>query len=155
MRHLPVAVMWVDPGQMTGVAVLLHGNYFWASEAGFMEAGSHIESWCNNYGPQLAVGWERFTIQPRTPPQNAADAIEMIGVTRRIATRACCQILPPAQQHTPKPAERRILQALGWWVPGKNDAQSAAWHLVAWMLREKIAPPHVMAAVLAEREEQG
>jgi hypothetical protein len=155
MRHLPVAVMWVDPGLMTGIALLEDGWKFWPYEYGFMEAGTIIESAAAAYGPTLAVGWEAFSIRPKTPAADAHHAIEMIGVTRRIATRACCQILPPAQPHTPKTAERRILQALGWWTAGKNDAQSAAWHMVAWLLREGIAPPHVMAAVLGEREEQG
>lgn len=150
--RLPPAVLWADPGMMTGVALLNRDRMFWADEFGFMEAGTRIEQLCNYYGPVLAVGWERYDIRPKTPAADAHHAIEMIGVIRRIATRACCQLLPPAQQHTPKGAERRILQALGWWVPAKNDAQSAAWHMVAWLLREGIAPPHVMAAVHAERE---
>lgn len=153
MSHLPVAVMWVDPGLDTGVAVLQGTHNFWADEFRFMEAGTQIETWCNYYGAHLAVGWERFDIRPRTPPQNAADAIEMIGVTRRAATRALCRVLTPAGQHTPKPHERRILQALGWWVPAKNDAQSAACHLLNWLLREQIAPPHIMAAVHNETGE--
>jgi hypothetical protein len=136
---------------MTGLAVLINGDHaehsFWADEFRFMKAGTVIESLADTYTNQLAVGWERYDIRPGSPTKDAANAIEMIGVTRWIATRECCQILPPAPQHTPKPAEREVLQALGWWVPAKNDAQSAAWHLVAWMLREKIAPPYVMAAI--------
>lgn len=147
MRHLPVSALWVDPGLDTGLAWLQGERMFWAGEFRFMQAGTEIERICNHYGPHLAVGWERFDIRPKTPPQNAADAIEMIGVTRRIATRALCQILTPASQHTPGPQERKILAALGWWVAGKNDAQSAACHMLRWMLREHIAPPYVMAAV--------
>jgi hypothetical protein len=147
MNHLPVAVLWVDPGLDTGLALLQGEREFWAAEFRFMEAGSMIESVCQHYGQHLAIGWERYDVNVRMPQTNAADALEMIGVTRRIATRACCQILPPAQQHTPKPPERKALQALGWWVPAKNDAQSAACHMLRWLLREGIAPPYVVEAV--------
>lgn len=153
MRHLPVAVMWVDPGLDTGLAVLQGDVNFWADEFRFMQAGTQIETWCSYYGAHLYVGWERFRIHPRTPPQDAADAIEMIGVTRRVATRALCKILTPAEQHTPKPAERRALQQLGWWVTGKNDAQSAACHMLRWILRDvSNPPPHIIAAVQSTGE---
>lgn len=153
VRKLPEYILVIDPGLITGLAWLAHGLEFWADEFAFMEAGTNIEQVCQTYGSQLVVLWERFDIRPRTPPQNAADAIEMIGVTRRAATRALCRVLTPAGQHTPKPHERRILQALGWWVPAKNDAQSAACHLLNWLLREQIAPPHIMAAVHNETGE--
>lgn len=149
---LPPAVAWVDPGLDTGIAVLMNGDQWWCDEFRFMEAGTVIESLCSFYGAQLAIGWERFDIRPKTPAIDAHHAIEMIGVTRRIATRQLCQILTPANQHTPKGAERKILQQLGWWLPNKNDAQSAAWHLVSWMLREHSAPPFVMEAVHANQK---
>lgn len=127
---------------MTGLAALVNtGTLFYADEYGFMEAGSSIERMARYYGPNLWVGWERYTIDVRRPQTSAASAIEMIGVARRIATLNLCRILPAAQQHTPKPVDRERLRAIGWWLPGKKDAQSAACHLLSWLQREGEVPP--------------
>jgi hypothetical protein len=157
-KCLPPAVLWVDPGLDTGLALLQNGsqpppgNSWWCDEFRFMEAGTYVESICQHYRGELAVGWESFDIRPRTPPVDAHHAIEMIGVIRRISTRSCCQLLTPAKQEQRKTATRGMLTQLGWWVKGKDDAQSAAQHLLAWMLRENIAPPYVMAAVQEARK---
>ena len=147
---LPPVVLWIDPGLMTGLAWLwaAPGGYeFHADEFGFMEAGTSIESTCMTYGQNLWVGWERYTIDQRRPQTNAADAIEMIGVARRLATTHLCRILTPGQQHTPKPFDRERLQALGWWVPAKKDAQSAACHMMLWLLRTGQMPPRQRAVL--------
>jgi hypothetical protein len=138
---LPPIVLWVDPGLVTGLAWLLHGWDFHADEFGFMEAGTSIERTCATYQGMAWIGWERFTIHPHTPPIDAHHAIEMIGVTRRYATHYLCKILTEAQQHTPKPLDQQRLKAIGWWVPGKKDAQSAACHMLNYLLKTGQVPP--------------
>jgi hypothetical protein len=140
-------VLWVDPGKDTGLALFQPQNLPEAStvvlEEQFMQAGDRVESICGYYGRTLLVGWERFTIFPSTPPADAHHAIEMIGVVRRSAMEWGCQILTPAAPGDRNVATPAMLKELGWWIPGHDDAQSAAQHLLAWMLRERCAPAWV------------
>jgi hypothetical protein len=121
---------------------------FWVTEAPFIWAGNHIESACQAWGRGLSVGWEKFTIHAKTPAADAHHAIEMIGVARRAALIHGCPILSPAAPGDRNVATMAKLKALGWWVPGKDDAQSAAQHALAWMLRTNNLPPRE-AGVLA------
>lgn len=137
---LPPAVLWADPGMMSGLACLLRGR-FYADEFRFIEAGDMVSAFCQNWGSQGWVGWETYNISARLPQQDAHYAIEMIGVIRREATLAGCRILTPAAPADRKLATTAMLQAIGWWVPAKDDAQSAAQHLLSWLHREHEVPP--------------
>jgi hypothetical protein len=150
---LPPCVLWIDPGKMTGLAWLWQvnaGTSFWADEFAFQEAGQHIADTCARFGPTLAVGWETYRVDRSLPQTNARDAIEPIGVARWHAQKYGCRILPEGQRHTPTPADRQLLTRIGWWVPGKNDAQSAAWHMHNWCVRTGNLPPPVAAAALSD-----
>lgn len=149
---LPPAVMWIDPGMDTGLAVLLKGRDFYADEFRFMEAAGAISYTCQVYREQLWIGWERYDIDRRLPQQDAHHATEMIGVARREAMENGCRILAPSQQHTPTALDRQRLQAIGWWRPGKDDAQSAACHLLAYLLRTNEVPPRERAILDQLRE---
>jgi hypothetical protein len=146
---LPPAVLWADPGKMTGIARLSiaghqPGYKFSAEELPFQDACQVIDLWCQGWGPSLAIGYERFDINSETHKKSRAgihDAIHVIGVIRYLAAKYGCRLLEPAQQHTPDAADRGRLQALGWWVPGKDDAQSAACHLLRWLVRENELSP--------------
>lgn len=142
-------VVWVDPGKDTGIAAW-HPRWHKATcwEAGFEMAGDIIEYVCGAYGQPL-VGWETFHVNPKTPPADAHHAIEMIGVTRRAAIKNGCTILTAASPDQRKVATPAMLKALGWWVAGKDDAQSALQHLLAWLLRENHLPDRE-AGILAE-----
>lgn len=133
---LPPAVLWVDPGEMTGLAKYETYNAgFSADELPEEEAWQRIEAMARYYGRRLAIGWERFTITARTHKLTSQPAaLETIGVCRYLALAWGCHVLEPAQQHTPDAADRKRLQALGWWVPGKDDAQSAACHMLRWLM---------------------
>lgn len=151
---LPLAVLWIDPGMMTGLAALFdRGTHFYADEYGFMEAGTNIEQFCQLYGPRAAVGWETYTVDPSRPQKDAHHALEMIGVARRYATMYCCQQIQPAAPGKRKAATTKMLQAVGWWVPAKDDAQAAARHMLAWLMRTNQVPPRERELLdqLAER----
>lgn len=142
---LPPAVMWVDPGGMTGIALYYRasGN-FEVDEYPFQRAGEVLYHRLQMFsGGRIAIGWERFTILPDThklTPQ--PEAIEVIGVARFLAGVFGARLLTPANQHTPDKMDQARLKSLGWWLPGKNDAQSAAGHMLNWMLRTGELPPH-------------
>lgn len=147
---LPPMVLWIDPGLMTGLAWLWgdpgQGWQFEAGEYEFEQAGHLIHSTAA-HGDLCWIGWERYDINTRLPQTDAHHAIEMIGVARYAARSRRCRVLTAAQQHTPKPLDRQRLQALGWWRPGKDDAQSAACHMLNWLLRANEVPPNVQAVL--------
>jgi len=137
-------VLWIDPGGMTGLAVYeaVSGG-FEADEFEFHEACSRIEWYCQTFRGTLAIGWERYTPRPDKPQTNAADALCPIGVARYVSRKYRCLVLPEGPQMTPKTADRKLLADIGWWVPGKNDAQSAAHHMLKWMMRSGNVPPAI------------
>jgi hypothetical protein len=126
---------------MTGLATLVRGR-FQADELAFQEAGTRIWGICAEYRAALWIGWERFTVNASTHKKTSQpDALKMIGVADWIATTWGCHILQPAGQHTPDTADQQRLKALGWWVPGKDDAQSAAAHMLRWLMQTGSLPP--------------
>lgn len=141
-------VLWCDPGKSTGLA-LWNGQREQIGEYGFRQAAFNIAWACEHFGPRLRVGWERFTIKPDTHKKSADahHAIEMIGVCRYLAGLHGAQVLTAAAPGDRNVATPAKLRKLGWWVPGKDDAQSAAQHLAAWMLRSGEIPPELREVV--------
>ncbi len=140
---LPPAVMWIDPGGMTGLATLMDGRFFWANEFPPQQAGDLIASFCEHSNHGGMIGWERFHIGPQThklTQEPVHQTIEMIGVARYLAIASHVRILTPAAPDDRKPASPAMLRSLGLWPSGKDDAQSAAQHLVAWCLRSGNLP---------------
>jgi hypothetical protein len=144
------STVWLDGGGMTGIAWLLNGGHvFQADEYPFDEACFQIEQWCAYGQGTVAIGWERYTIRPGVPQTHAYDAIGINMIAGYLARKHGCAILPVAAQHTPNAADRRELEAIGWWVPGKNDAQSAACHALRYCRRSGNLPPRE-AAILSD-----
>jgi hypothetical protein len=140
------AVCWTDPGDMTGIALLHdHGRQFWCDELPFFEACETIEQLARTWGRAIAIGWERYTPRPDKPQTNAHDAMGFIGVARWQARKHRCVMLDPGQARSPSKAERLDLQAIGWWRPGKNDAQSAAAHMLRYLRGSRQLPPRERA----------
>ena len=161
---LPPAILWIDPGGQTGLAYLTiagqqEGYKFGAEEKPFQDACRFIDMWCQGWGPSLAIGWERFTVTRNThklTPQ--PEAMHVIGVCRYLAARYGCRVLPEAQQASPGQLEQKELKALGWWVPSKNDAQSAASHLLRWLRQSGELPPRereILDALGRQEKEDG
>lgn len=136
-------VAWVDPGGMTGLAVWHPAtDQPFIDEGNFATAAELAERICISY-TKVHVGWEAFTINAQTHKKtaDAQDAIMMIGAVKSAAVRYKRTILTPAQPGERLVATQAMLRAIGWWVPAKNDAQSAAQHLLAWMMRTNQVPP--------------
>lgn len=154
MSRLSQPVLWVDPGGMTGLATYHPQGGFWCDELDFTTTGRVVNEITHNFAGRLLVGWERFTIGPGTHKNRAGDAhsaIEAIGVVRFMATIHECPLLTPAAPGDRDKATMAMLKALGWWKPGKDDAQSAAQHLLAWMLRSGCVPDREASLLAALR----
>lgn len=150
---LAPATLWVDPGKMTGIALLTGGGNLSAVEWPFWPACREIESVCQDYGRRLAIGWERFDINDSTHKktrEGTMDALHMIGVLRFLTARHECRFLGEAAQHTPTQDEARYLARLGWWRPGKDDAQSAACHALRWLIRANELTPAMREVLYGE-----
>ena len=140
----------IEGGGQTGPGGLGDGGpSFLADESPPLEAAGRIEDTCRTWGQSLAILWERYDIRTKLPQTHAYDAIGINFTARWMAARYHCQILTPAQQHTPSTAERHELEAIGYWVKGKNDAQSAAWHLLHYLRQSGNLPPRERA-ILSE-----
>jgi hypothetical protein len=136
----PPVVLWVDPGGYTGFASMQYGQ-FAGREYAWGEACDYLTGFCHTYRMAAHIGYEVFTILPGThklSPQ--PEAYELPGVIKYLCRTYGCTLLRPAkpdERKTTKPAE---LRALGWWLPGQDDEQSAAMHLLAWYRRENCVP---------------
>jgi hypothetical protein len=111
---------------------------FEAKELPFGLACSEVDQVCAAWTNRLAIGWEAFTINSETHKKTREginDAMHVIGVCRYLTDKHGCRFLGEAHQHTPGPDDRDRLRRLGWWVPGKDDAQSAACHMLRWLKR--------------------
>lgn len=156
MTPAHTAELWLDPGDMTGFALLTSHGDFWADEFPFYVACDWVAWFCRTYGPGLKIGWERFTITAETHKlTRQPDAIHIIGVCRWQARLWHCQVLAEAQRHTPNAAEQAELRELNWWVPGKNDAQSAACHLLKHLQRSNTIPSVAAGKLAALRSRSG
>lgn len=143
---LPPCVLWMDPSRLTGLGWLWQedgGSRFWTGEWAFQEAGEHIERTCQRYGPLLWIGWETYKPDPRLPQTNARDAIEPIGMARYLAGKHGCRVLQEAERHTPDADDQAMLKAVGWWVPGAKDSQSAACQMMRWLRKSGQLPPEL------------
>lgn len=137
----PSVVLWIDPGGMTGFAALEFGR-FWCDEFEWGKACDRLTSIASHYRAALYLGWEKFTILPSThklTPQ--PEAYEFPGVIKYVARAYGCALLPPAAPSERLVVKPDMLRRIGWWLPGKNDAQSASQHLYAWLLRANCVPP--------------
>lgn len=119
------------------MATLIDGK-FWADEYPPQQAGEIVQTFCEHWPYSGVIGYERFHIGPGThklTQEPVHETIETIGVVRYLATMHHVRILTPAAPDDRKVASPDKLRALGIWPAGKDDAQSAAQHLVAWCLR--------------------
>jgi hypothetical protein len=148
---LPPAVLWIDPGNQTGFALLERGR-FTTYELPFQETGDRIYALCSIWKTALAVGWERFTIHPdthKTSPE--PDAMHVIGIARWMSATWHCRVLTPAAPGDRDVATPAKLHAIGWWRPGLDDSQSASQHMLAWLMRTGQVPPDLARKLAAAR----
>jgi hypothetical protein len=149
MAAPPQHVMWIDPGGMTGIA-LWDRNSFRADEHLPFPACQLIETYCQRLGSALYVGWEKFTIGPNTHKlTRQPEAYEIPGLVKYLAQKHNCKMLKPAMPDARLTATPKMLQSIGWWPYGKDDAQSAAQHMLSWMKRENCVPGQLLT-LLAE-----
>jgi hypothetical protein len=147
---LPYAVIWVDPGLWTGLASWYPAHRWYAStELQFDGVGSALMLMPD--GPQVWIGWERFTVTLSTIKltQYEPNAFEVIGMCRWIARMKGWRILPSQAPSERKMATRDMLRKTGM-DPGPqrdDDALSASKHLLVFLLNSRLLPPDLCARI--------
>jgi hypothetical protein len=141
---LPRLVVWFDPGQTTGCAVLATGHGFntfrsaqWRTEEIVDEFQDLLDMYEIPAGHRAWVGWENYIVtagggMSGTPRH----ALEAIGVIRGVCDRYKVRHLASVPSSARKVVSAAVLREIGWYQPGQVHANDAAQHLAAWCLRE-------------------
>src|SRR6266702_7491411 len=147
---LPSMTIWLDPGKTTGYAYLTENYSFHSGESDFMALGTQLELTFSIHGSAAWVGWEDFLITPRTASMHGSEfALEAIGMTRYLAQKYECTILPAAPPSSRELGSLIKLKRLGWYTPGRGHANDASSHLLSYCLREHILPDDLLHKALS------
>lgn len=149
----PLLVMWFDPGLTTGWASLHHDGFFTSGQGTFEEVGDQLTASADVYGPSLWVGWELYNVtQGGGSAGTPKYSLETIGMLKWICREHGVTVLKAVPSSNRKLGDELKLKRLGWREPGMRHANDAASHLLAFMLREKRLPPHLLGKVLGSGE---
>lgn len=130
-------ILAIDPGKLTGIAVFQDRGPQ-AFQLGFQEA-------CDFLGENIAPGGgielvivERFIIGPSTGKLGDVNwSLEVIGVTRWLATKAGVPLRFQAPADAKRFATDARLKALGWYTPTPGGhANDALRHLVVGLVAD-------------------
>lgn len=141
--------MWFDPGLTTGWAAFGSDHVFDSGQDSFENVGDSLTTLAQLLGPCLWVGWELYNVtqgggQAGTPKYS----LEVIGMLRWICHANDVTVLKAVPSASRKLGDEIKLKRIAWRTPGKVHANDAASHLLAWHLREKQLPPHLLSKIL-------
>lgn len=138
--ELPEFLLLVDPGKVSGVALVQPGaeqEIVWSGEYDFMETCNLVNKVAQVYGPRLRIVCESFTITPMTAKNSVAPwSLELIGVIKYLAgayhvEQLVFQTPQKAKNFCPNPR----LKAVGFWHRGGDGhARDALRHGVTHLV---------------------
>lgn len=144
--HTRDAIVWVDPGLKTGIAVwgVSEAKLWHVVEADFTGTGSYLKD-VRSCWNRVAIGWESFFITSKTAKNTQAPwSLEVIGMCRWFAYESGWETLPPAKPADRELGQKKWVDALEWCPRGlRDDGMSACQHLLAWLLRTQLAPSYI------------
>lgn len=155
MTSQPQLLMWIDPGLDTGWAVWRPDTSYFSSGNvhGVIDAGRCIRSQLSS-SHDAAIGCEGFTIRPGSSKLKLdTTALEVIGVARWLACQTGARLLPLTQPDSRKLGQLH-LKTVGWHRPGPDHADSAASHLLSYLLQERQLPADLLAKITRKQEEE-
>lgn len=158
MAGTPAIITWVDPGLTTGIASWYPAtSEFYSTQVfGILEAAFQIRDTLtvsSDAGTSPVVGWEDFVIRPGSSHLDLdTSALELIGAMKVMAADLGATVLCPQQ-----PADRSLgekhLKTLGWNRPSReDDANSAAAHLLSYLLSHRLLPVSLMKKITSKME---
>lgn len=125
------AIIALDPGKTTGIAIRTESGNLSFSEEEFHDACSIVEQFVA-FNDNAHVVTESFIITPNTAKNTQAPwSLELIGVFRFLTKKYLDKDIV---LQTPANAKRfssdSRLKKIGYWTPGKGHANDAARHLL-------------------------
>lgn len=149
--HLdPRLIVWFDPGLTTGWATFGSDDVFDSGQDRFEDVGEALTCWAQLLGPSLWVGWELYNVtQGGGKAGTPKYSLETIGMLKWICHSHGATVLKAMPSASRKLGDEVKLKRVAWRTPGKVHANDAASHLLAFMLREKILPPHLLSKILS------
>lgn len=144
----PQTIIWIDPGQKTGIAEynLTTGLITTVIETpDFQRVGDFLSNLHYLAPRPVAIGWENFIISAATAKKTQAPwSLEVIGVCRWLALSYGWTILQPQAPADRHLGKKEWVDALGWCPRGaRDDGMSACQHLLAYLLRSGLASQRI------------
>ena len=159
MVHSPSLTVWLDPGKVTGWATWRPADdqFLSGQVTGLLEAANRVRDIIGmvSAGNLVAIGWEAFTIRPGSAHLDLdTTALEVIGAVQWIAAEAKATVLKP-QQPSDRTLGQKHLATLGWHRPGPDHADSAASHLLSYLITTRQLPAELLAKITEKMEQEG
>lgn len=141
-------VIWVDPGASTGWALWDATGRFASGQHEAFTVENLLYDVLTRNSMWIQLGWEQYLITPGSRISHDGSAVRVIGFLEWAARHTGCEVLKPMPSSARSLGQDGAkLQALGWHKPGKRDANAAAAHLLAHLLREKLLPRETLRAL--------
>jgi len=149
-QHAVRTIIWVDPGKSTGWALWNTLGTFASGQDDAFSVECELHSITSSAANRLAIGWEQYLITGNRVKHDDS-ALLVIGYLEWVTRYYSCQVLKPMPSSARNLGQDGgKLEILGWRVPGRKDANAAAAHLLAYLLREGLLPPETLQRLVSE-----
>lgn len=137
-RPIPRAVITIDPGEVSGVALARTDGTLFAAQGTWMETLVAVERWMDAYASEnpLVVS-EGFSITAQTARNTPQPwSLEAIGVCRYLTARRGLDFETQTAASAKGFASNKRLKEVGWYVPTEGGhLNDAARHLMVALAR--------------------
>jgi hypothetical protein len=144
--ELPQALIWLDPGETTGYAILTPDHQFACGQSqGLYATGVWLDGTLRRYRAGAHIGWEAYRVLGARSAESTV-GLRVMGVAQWLAMEYGSRILPEVSSEMRTPASPATLKRLGWYEKGMPHAMDASRHLLAYLMRTGLAPDIVRTA---------
>jgi hypothetical protein len=143
-------IIWVDPGKSTGWALWNTLGTFISGQDDAFNVECELHTVVSTAAHRLEIGWEQYLITGGRVKHDDG-ALLVIGYLEWITRYFNCAVLKPMPSSARNLGrDGSKLEILGWHVPGRRDANAAAAHLLAFLLREGLLPQETLHRLVSE-----
>ena len=144
-------ILWIDPGLTNGWAVWEGETFsFCSGQCDFFQLGEMVNDMGNQIGPDLWVGWEHYIVVRGAKSGTPKYSLEAIGALRWICHFNECTVLPAMPSASRKLGDALKLKRVGWYKANQPHSNDAASHLLAYLIRERRVPDHLLGKILPD-----
>ena len=137
-------IEWLDPGKTTGAAFLdMETGWFSAGQYDSDELSRHLFAMSTTYGSRLRLGYEQYLAAGGPHKGTSKHSQGAIGVIEDQVECHGITLLKSVPSSSRIVASPAFLRRMDWYTPGKQHANDAARHLLAFLLRQHPVPAFV------------